>query len=116
MGRALSVPNCSLGGRPCHLVQAGTRSKAVEPDRIALLLTFLLRQDDGVGEEVILMSVKIRIKATGEIREVSNNEAFDLIDSHKAVLYHGENLSQASKSTETPRPVYQDRQMRPLKK
>ena len=63
--------------------------------------------------------IRVRIIKTNEIKEVSNNEAFDLIDSRKAKLYHGEQLSQVSKppeTTEPEQPIYQDRQMRPFKR
>jgi hypothetical protein len=62
------------------------------------------------------MSIRVKIIATGEIKVVSNNEAFDLIDSHKAQVYHGEQLSQVSKPAEPRHSPYQDRQMRPLRK
>mgnify|MGYP001570423601 CR=1 FL=1 len=56
---------------------------------------------------------KVRFITTGIVKEVSNNEAFDLIDSRQAELYHTGQLSQGSKITESEKPIYQDRQMRP---
>jgi len=51
------------------------------------------------------MSLKIRIKTTGEIKEVTRNEAFDLIDRKVADLVRQEPPRQSSQG-------YTDRQFR----
>ena len=68
--------------------------------------------------------IKIRMLASGEIREVSPNVAFDLIDSKVAKIYTGEkpigeytsremNVTRTSPKKEvTSKRIYKDRQFR----
>jgi hypothetical protein len=48
--------------------------------------------------------IRIKIKATGEIKSVTNNEAFDLIDRKLAEVY--------KEYVQKPQPFYSTRQLR----
>lgn len=56
--------------------------------------------------------IKIRILKTGDVREVTRNIAFDLIDRGLARIFKPRNKRMKTKNSKTPRAFYHNRQMK----